>query len=353
MKVKSKVFKGTVILILVAIWLLFRNFPHITEKFYSLFLYPIIAQIFHFLFGWLPFSVGDIFYTVLIGFVIFYLVKNRKKIRQQPIIFLGKATFFGVQLIFVFFLLWGFNYFRLPLEKSLKVAQEHSKVALFRSTQKLVNKANVLHLQLTLNADEKVVYKQSLQDIYQEAFRCFSTDFIIPLAFEYRYKSVKNSLYSPLLTYMGYSGYLNPFTNEAQVNALMVGYSLPVTACHEIAHQMGYAAENEANFIGYVMAKQSQDLYFQYSATLFALKYLLAEVRKNDTQKYNEFIGQLRQGIFENYKEVRQFWQQYQNLAEPLFKASYDAFLKANNQQEGIRSYDFVTKLIIWQLEQE
>ena len=51
--------------------------------------------------------------------------------------------------------------------------------------------------------------------------------------------------------------------------------------------------------------------------------------------------------IFENYKEVHLFWKQYENKAEPVFKASYDAFLKANKQKEGINSYDLVVGLLI------
>jgi hypothetical protein len=38
---------------------------------------------------------------------------------------------------------------------------------------------------------------------------------------------------------MGFGGYLNPFTNEAQVNYL--GSNVFLTANHEMAHQMGYA----------------------------------------------------------------------------------------------------------------
>jgi hypothetical protein len=41
---------------------------------------------------------------------------------------------------------------------------------------------------------------------------------------------------------MGFSGYLNPFTNEAQVNYMMM-YSFPMTTNHEMAHQMGFAVK--------------------------------------------------------------------------------------------------------------
>ena len=58
--------------------------------------------------------------------------------------------------------------------------------------------------------------------------------------------SVKNSILSTPLSYMGFSGYINPFTLEAQINVNTPQLYLPTTICHEIAHQMGYSAENEA-----------------------------------------------------------------------------------------------------------
>jgi len=64
--------------------------------------------------------------------------------------------------------------------------------------------------------------------------------------FKYSSKSLKKSMLSLPLTYMGFSGYLNPLTNEAQVDYLIPKFKLPTTAAHEIAHQLGYAAENEA-----------------------------------------------------------------------------------------------------------
>jgi capsule polysaccharide export protein KpsC/LpsZ len=42
-------------------------------------------------------------------------------------------------------------------------------------------------------------------------------------------RSVKKSLLSLPLTYMGFAGYLNPFTNEAQVNDKIPMYNFPTT----------------------------------------------------------------------------------------------------------------------------
>lgn len=39
---------------------------------------------------------------------------------------------------------------------------------------------------------------------------------------------------------MGYGGYLNPFTNEAQVNGITPKFRLPTVSGHEVGHQLGY-----------------------------------------------------------------------------------------------------------------
>ena len=44
---------------------------------------------------------------------------------------------------------------------------------------------------------------------------------------------------------MGFSGYLNPFTHEAQADDLMPLFNTPLTA-HEMAHQLGYAGRKRS-----------------------------------------------------------------------------------------------------------
>ena len=56
-------------------------------------------------------------------------------------------------------------------------------------------------------------------------------------------------------SYSGFLGYYNPFTGEAQVNITAPHFVIPFTACHEMAHQLGYGSESEASFIGYLITK--------------------------------------------------------------------------------------------------
>ena len=146
---------------------------------------------------------------------------------------------------------------------------------------------------------------------------------------------------------MGFSGYLNPLTNEAQVDALIPAFKFPTTASHEVAHQLGYAAENEANFIGFLAATHHEDLYFQYSGYTFGLRHCLIEIYKRDPTIYEDLIQTIKPGILKNYQEVQDFWRHYQNPTEELFKFGYSSFLKANNQKGGMESYSYVVALIV------
>ena len=146
---------------------------------------------------------------------------------------------------------------------------------------------------------------------------------------------------------MGFSGYLNPFTNEAHVDGLIPTYNFPTTACHEVAHQLGYAAENEANFIGSLAAIHNEDIYFQYSGYTFALRYCLAELFRRDQELYNTILPSINKGILRNYEEARIFWMAYENPLEPVFKKTFDSFLKANNQSAGMKSYNYAVALLV------
>jgi hypothetical protein len=146
---------------------------------------------------------------------------------------------------------------------------------------------------------------------------------------------------------MGFSGYLNPLTNESQIDALIPKYLFPTTTSHEIAHQLGYAAENEANFIGCLAAINHDDIYFKYSGYTFALRFCLNEIAKRDESLFDTLYKTVNKGILKNYKESRDFWVTYENPLEPIFKITYSSYLKANQQSKGMESYSYVVALLV------
>jgi len=324
------------------------KFPDFIEYRYSNGVYKYISAFFRYLFGWIPFSIGDVIYAILIIYSIRFLFRFliNKHHQRKYLIFqflAGFSIFF-----FSFYFFWGINYSRQPLTQSLNLTNEIYDIEKLKSlTDKLVFKIINIQSQLTPIDTIAVVIPYTKKEIINKTkfgYKNLKNDFV---QFKYEPNSVKKSLFSLPLTYMGFSGYFNPLTGEAQIDYLIPKISLPMVSSHEIAHQLGYASENEANFIGFLAASIHDDLYFQYSAYLTALKYTLFDIYRFDPVLHQKYIDQLPLGVIKNMQESKKFWEKYENPAEPLFKAFYDNFLKLNQQEDGLKSYNKMVDLLI------
>ncbi len=322
-------------------------FPNLIENWYSNGIYIYTSKLLRFSLGWLPFSFGDIIYCTGMLYIIRWLIINRKRIIKDTKAWLIDI-FATLSVIYLaFHLFWGMNYYRIPLHKSLSINASYTTKSLVKVTKKLILKTNTIHKKIAKNDSSKIVFPFSKNTIIKKTPEGYS---VLQQQFKhlnYTPKSIKKSLLSLPLTYMGFSGYLNPLTNEAQVNALIPAYKFPTTAAHEAAHQLGYAAENEANFIGFLATINNEDSYFKYSGYSFGLRYCLIEIYKRNPELYNKLLKTINPGILKNYEEVRLFWDNYKNPSESLFKKSYNTFLQANNQNGGMESYSYVVALIV------
>lgn len=321
--------------------------PLFIEQYYSNGLYLFLSKFWRYTLGWIPFSVGDIAYIILIFFILRWLYKNATNLYKKT-----RATFstifaFLSILYFCFHFFWGMNYYRMPLYQTLDLEKEYTTEQLIKVTEKFIQETNNIHLKIAANDTTKAVIPYSKSQIFEKTTKGYEQ-----LQKKYPYlsyspRSIKKSILSLPLTYMGYGGYLNPITNEAQVNYLTPKYSFPLVSCHEEAHQIGFAAENETNFIGYLACSYSPDKYFNYAAATFGLRYCLREVYKRDKEKHKTLLKEVNIGVKKNFQESYDFWTSYENPLEPIFKYSYDIFLKANNQQKGIKSYSYVVALLV------
>jgi len=331
-------------ILLVKLW---GSQPEWVETYYSEGIYPYISQFLRFLFGWIPFSMGDIFYTLLAFGALRYLYLHGRGIWKRPKHLLLDIGCVLSVAYFIFHLLWGMNYYRLPINEKLNFDAEYTKEDLINFTFKIAETTNRLHQQLEGDSLKPVQIPYSVQEIYDKTLESYeSASKVFPL-FTYRRPSLKSSLYSLPLTYMGYGGYLNPFTNEAQVNKMIPVVRLPSISGHEVGHQIGYSSEDSTNFIGLLVTSANPDPYFQYAAQAHGLAYCLSDLRKKDEKAFETIFEILRPGVKENYAELNRFWRQYENPTEPIFKSMFNAFLKANNQDRGIQSYNAVVGLLV------
>ncbi len=324
------------------------KFPVFIEDYYSMRIYPIISSFFRILFGWIPFSIGDIFLAVLI----FFFMRFLYKIVKTRFRFLLHKIIHFVAIISIlygcFYLFWGLNYYRKPLSENLGFEQKkYSNDALFEITKNIIQKLNETQIKITKYDSIKVENPYDQKEMYMIASDSYQQLSKKYPQFSYQFSSVKSSLMSLLQSYIGTSGYFNPLTGEAQVNDRIPKTSFPTTTCHEIAHQLGFAAENEANFIGFLAANYSENVYFKYASYRMAFGYCISEMRKRDPEKQVLLMKTVNSGILKDFKESFDFWEQYQNPFEPIIKKGYDAYLKVNNQQKGVDSYNYVVDLLI------
>lgn len=326
-------------------WL--SGYPEFIESYYSNGIYPYISRLFRFMLGWIPFSFGDLVYGFAIIFIIRWVIKNFKRLKTDTKNWFVDV-FSAISIIyFAFHLFWGLNYYRLPLHKSLHLKSEYTTEQLIKVTENLIEKSNKIHATLIKNdtLPIHVPYSKSLiLEMVPLGYKNLEKDYP---HLEYHPKSIKKSMFSVPLTYMGFSGYLNPLTLESQVDYLIPIYIFPTTASHEVAHQLGFAAENEANFIGCLAAINHDDVYFKYSGYTFALRFCLNEIYRRDEALFDSITKTVNKGILKNYQEIRTFWDTYENPAEPIFKTTYSSYLKANKQDKGMQSYNYVVALFV------
>ena len=322
-------------------------FPEIVERFYSNGLYVYISKIARTLLGRIPFSVGDILYGIVILYLLIRLWKSRKLWRTNWKDQVLKTLSVISIAYFLFHFLWAMNYYRVPLFEKMSIQREYTEADLVAFTQKLIVKANEVQFQITKNKNTKVIVPYSQETIFnmtQNGYDHLAKEYSF---FEYEIPSRKKSLLSLPLTYMGFGGYLNPFTNEAQVNDKLPLYGFPNVICHEMAHQIGYGSESECNFIGFLAATKNEDLYFQYSAYATALRYCLNTLTLLDEKESNRLQQKINPGILANYEESEAFWKQYDTFIDQGFHAFYDQYLKLNQQKEGMESYSRYVDLLV------
>ena len=316
------------------------------ETYYSSQFYPFISRIARFLFGWIPFSIGDILYFCAGAWLLFKVYKGVKQLRQKKptksILAYGLLSLLALSLaVYILFnALWGLNYNRkgIAWQMNLRVRDTASS-SLIGMTGLLRDYTNAWKPRNTAG--------QEFNNSRIEAIRSYQAlQKTIPYL-AYQPYSVKPSLFGILGNYMGYSGYYNPFSGEAQLNTYIPGFLVPFSTSHEIAHQLGYAKENEANFVGYLAARESSDSSLRYSAYLNMFLYANNELRYMDSSLARENFEGLSEPVKKDLAEYRKFLVIYEGPVEKLVDAFYHQFLKLNEQPAGRRSYN---KVVLWLL---
>lgn len=338
---------------------IFSLFPAAVERWYSTGVYRGISTTQRMITRWLPFSLGDVLYVALsIWILVKLVVWIRRIIRRDHSREMFKHTLFRMVkrilwIYVVFKLAWGLNYDRLGIAYQLGINKtSYTREEVAQLTNRLIVKVNECRRLIK----DSILPTPPLDSIYREAFLAYQTASYQHDFLNYGNRSVKGSLFSVLGDYMGFTGYYNPFTGEAQLRTDIPRILVPYIVTHEMAHQLGYASESEANFVGYLAAAESADPYFRYSLYNDLFSYAQGEElfmfrTETDFKTFDSVVqynrSQLDTLVKKERKEVREFFQKRKHRLSPAVSNMYDQYLKMNKQNKGIESYNEVIGWLI------
>lgn len=331
------------------IWLLnvFTNYPDLVERYYSQGFYIAVCYVLHPIMNIFPFSVGDVVYAGVILYVVYYIGRLIFLLFKARFKVVGKAILgliIGIQAAYVmFYLFWGMNYFRPSAAKRLNLGDTtYTTAQLEAVTCAIIDSANATRARLkhedTLQNNTQI-YSNALL-----AIKKLSTD---SANFRTYFPGIKSSILTPVINYLATSGYYNPFTAEAQINYQMPVFARPVVACHELSHQTGFAAEDEANFAGFLAGSGSRDRLLRYSAYQLALGECMQSLRRRDTLISNDLRIRISQKVRGDFIAERIYWLSFRGKAGMISGMFYNDFLKANNQPLGMDTYNQMVLLLV------
>ncbi|MPN42576.1 hypothetical protein SDC9_190133 [bioreactor metagenome] len=149
------------------------------------------------------------------------------------------------------------------------------------------------------------------------------------------------------MSYAGIAGIFSPFTIEANVNGDLPEVMLPSTIAHEMAHQRGYAREDEANFISFLTCMASPDIEYKYSGTILALIHSINALHGVDKDKALELAEEYSPGLERDLADINAYWKKFEGPIERTSTRLNNTYLKANNQKDGVKSYGRMVDLLL------
>lgn len=163
------------------------------------------------------------------------------------------------------------------------------------------------------------------------------------------YPMPKPVLVSRILTVQQTTGVYSPFTVEANVNREIPLYNIPFTMCHELSHLRGFMREDEANFIAFLALMDEDNPGIRRSALLEGWVYAGNALAAADPSYFAELYGQLSDADRRDLDYNNRFWDAFRGKAAETHEKVNNAYLRANGQAEGTKSYGrMVDLMIVW-----
>ncbi|MFR1517243.1 MAG: DUF3810 domain-containing protein [Clostridia bacterium] len=339
-----------------------------TDKLFYYITWPLKKAVSYF-----PFSIAEValyacIAAVLISFIrmivkiirgirMYYIQKKKGlPVSQFPI--WRPAVQFGLKIgamlcaaLAAFILFGGLNYTSLTFsEKAGYVLEENDVGQLRQLCELLGGKVSYARQSLELNVNGTINDEYPDYNIFRLTDAALDAYQNLPKEYDSLKKSyprVKPAISSKLMSNIHITGIYPYILPEAVVNAHTPIMSLPHTICHEMAHQRGFAREDEANYIAYLACINSKNPIFVYSGYYTAFSYAMDQLYLYDKKSWAQISSKINNGVLLDNMEESNFWRQYQTISNEFTSNVNDTYLSVMDVKDGVHSYGKMIDLIL------
>ena len=328
-------------------------FPGVVETVYANGFAPVMIGALSRASGWVPFSIGE---WVLLAFVARQLlgvgsglVEVFRRRRRLVHALAAGALRFGADLgigVTLFYVLWGFNYARAPLDERLGwpagAAPGAEELATLATEMVAAGNAAYLELHDVEDLGVETTLPDDLTELERSidgSWNAVGTSIGLPQLGDRCYGRAKRMISSRAMCYLFLGGFFFVWTGEATVNGALPAIAQPHSMAHEKAHQRGFAPEDEANFMGFMAGAAADDPLARYSAYLFAQDQLLGALRAVDRKRAGELVDERLPGVKRDIASEHAFWERFRGPSARAAERANDLYLRSNRVEGGTLSY--------------
>ena len=342
-------------LLALLMYVLLPHFPRFTEWVVVRGLFRVVSFPLAAVMAVFPFSVTEICVVLgpvaLLVVLVVWVVRILRHRDRRGVIAEKGCRFVAWCLslaLLMFMVMDGGNFSRLPLEELMELPdREYNARELYAVTADLAQKCSEARRGVAEDENGCMVLSSSLSDTLlaaNDVYRPLRQDYPFLITGVWRVKAVA---LSHLWSYTGFSGVYCPWLGEANVNVDQPDCDIGHTAAHELAHTIGFAKENECNFLGYLSCVTSGQPDFVYSGYLAAFIYCNNALYGADQELWAQAYGYLSDGVRRDLQQKSAYWDSFEGEVMDSAQDFNDAFIKVNGVESGRISYSEAVGLVL------
>jgi hypothetical protein len=277
--------------------------------------------------------------------------RPRKRIRTPGPKGIGRALLRTAAragaLVFLFYVLWGFNYGRVGLEKQLGLEPPRLDAAALAAEASWASRMAAESRASVPGATGEVLARSFLPASLETALR----KALVSVLREAGYPAPGRVRVRPFIPggwMMRFSGtgiYI-PYFGEGYAADNLLPFEKPFTLAHEMAHGYGITDEGAANFLAFRACAASSVPIARYSGYASYWSYAAGELPRDG---FKALWTELPVGMKADLLAAQRNAAQYRGALDKISRKVYTRYLKSQGIEDGLRSYSrFVGLVTAW-----